>query len=94
MGATATAESGVLSPDTLKGYSPWGCSPFALGTTGGILLGKPVDKLTGGKVNPLIRIGRLPALPMAARVSDVMGQKENPSNFLFNACYGTLMWPE
>ena len=86
MGATATAER-FLSPDTLK-IIALGLLAFAFGTTGGVLLGKLMYKLTGGKVNPLIGSAGVSAVPMAARVSQVVGQKENPSNFLLMHAMG------
>jgi oxaloacetate decarboxylase beta subunit len=86
VGATATAER-FLSPDTLK-IIALGLLAFAFGTTGGVLLGKIMYKLTGGKVNPLIGSAGVSAVPMAARVSQVVGQKENPSNFLLMHAMG------
>lgn len=86
VGATATAER-FLSPDTLK-IIALGLLAFAFGTTGGVLLGKLMYKLTGGKVNPLIGSAGVSAVPMAARVSQVVGQKENPSNFLLMHAMG------
>ena len=86
VGATATAER-FLSPDTLK-IIALGLLAFAFGTTGGVLLGKLMYKLTGGKVNPLIGSAGVSAVPMAARGSQVVGQKENPSNFLLMHAMG------
>jgi len=86
VGATATAER-FLSPDTLK-IIALGLIAFAFGTVGGVLLGKLMYKLTGGKVNPLIGSAGVSAVPMAARVSQVVGQKENPSNFLLMHAMG------
>lgn len=86
VGATATAER-FLSPDTLK-IIALGLLAFAFGTIGGVLLGKLMYKLTGGKVNPLIGSAGVSAVPMAARVSQVVGQKENPSNFLLMHAMG------
>ena len=57
-------------------------------TVGGVLLGKLMDNLTWGKVNPLIGSAGVSAVPMAARVSQVVGQKENPSNFLLMHAMG------
>jgi sodium ion-translocating decarboxylase beta subunit len=65
-----------------------GVFAFACGTAGGVLLGKLMYKLTGGKVNPLIGSAGVSAVPMAARVSQVVGQKENPSNFLLMHAMG------
>lgn len=86
VGATATAEH-FLTPDTLK-IIALGLLAFAFGTTGGVLLGKVMCKLTGGKVNPLIGSAGVSAVPMAARVSQVVGQQENPSNFLLMHAMG------
>jgi len=86
VGATATAER-FLSPDTLK-IIALGLLAFAFGTVGGVLLGKLMYKLSGGKVNPLIGSAGVSAVPMAARVSQVVGQKENPGNFLLMHAMG------
>ena len=80
VGATATA-SNFLSLETL-GIVLLGLVAFCFSTVGGLLLGKLMCKLTGGKVNPLIGSAGVSAVPMAARVSQTVGQKENPSNFL------------
>ena len=61
---------------------------FLLSTAGGLLLGDLMYVLTGGKVNPLIGSAGVSAVPMAARVSQVEGQKENPSNFLLMHAMG------
>lgn len=86
VGATATAET-FLRPDTLK-IIVLGVLAFAIGTAGGVLLGKVMCKLSGGKINPLIGSAGVSAVPMAARVSQVVGQKENPSNFLLMHAMG------
>ena len=65
-----------------------GVFAFGCGTSGGVLLGKLMCKLTHGKVNPLIGSAGVSAVPMAARVSQVVGQKENPSNFLLMHAMG------
>ncbi len=65
-----------------------GLIAFAFGTAGGVLLGKLMCKLSGGKVNPLIGSAGVSAVPMAARVSQVVGQKENPPNFLLMHAMG------
>ena len=57
-------------------------------TGGGLLFGKVMYKLTGGKVNPLIGSAGVSAVPMAARVSQVEGQKANPANFLLMHAMG------
>jgi len=86
VGATASAEN-FLTPETLK-IIALGLIAFASGTTGGLLLGKLMYKLSGGKVNPLIGSAGVSAVPMAARVSQVVGQKENPENFLLMHAMG------
>jgi len=86
VGATATAEI-FLTWQTIKivilGVFAFGCS-----TAGGLLLGKVMCKLTKGKINPLIGSAGVSAVPMAARVSQVVGQKENPGNFLLMHAMG------
>ena len=59
-----------------------GLIAFTFSTVGGLLFGKVMYKLTGGKVNPSIGSAGVSAVPMAARVSQVEGQKANPANFL------------
>lgn len=61
---------------------------FIFSTVGGVLLGKLMYKLSGGKINPLIGSAGVSAVPMAARVSQVEGQKANPSNFLLMHAMG------
>ena len=61
---------------------------FALGTAGGVLLGKVMCWATHGKVNPLIGAAGVSAVPMAARVAQKVGQKENPQNFLLMHAMG------
>ena len=65
-----------------------GVCAFALSTVGGLLGGLLMCKLTGGKVNPLIGSAGVSAVPMAARVSNLVGQKNNPSNFLLMHALG------
>ena len=65
-----------------------GLLAFAGGTLGGVLFGKIMCKVTRGKVNPLIGSAGVSAVPMAARVSQVVGQKENPGNFLLMHAMG------
>ena len=65
-----------------------GVCAFALSTVGGLLGGVVMCKLTGGKVNPLIGSAGVSAVPMAARVSNLVGQKNNPSNFLLMHALG------
>ena len=70
-----------LQPQTLK-IIAMGVFAFGGGTAGGVLLGDLMCKLSGGKINPLIGSAGVSAVPMAARVSQKVGQAENPSNFL------------
>ena len=86
VGATATAQM-FLRLDTL-GIFAMGIAAFICGTAGGVLLGKLMCLLTKGKINPLIGSAGVSAVPMAARVSQVVGQKENPSNFLLMHAMG------
>lgn len=86
VGATATAES-FLNPQTL-GIIILGLIAFCFSTMGGLLLGDIMYWLTKGKVNPLIGSAGVSAVPMAARVSQSVGQKENPSNFLLMHAMG------
>ena len=65
-----------------------GLTAFCFSTVGGLLLGKLLCKLTGGKINPLIGSAGVSAVPMAARVSQTEGQKANPSNFLLMHAMG------
>ena len=65
-----------------------GVCAFILSTVGGLLGGLVMYKLTGGKVNPLIGSAGVSAVPMAARVSNLVGQKNNPSNFLLMHALG------
>ncbi len=65
-----------------------GLVAFAVGTASGVLLGKVMYKLSGGKVNPLIGAAGVSAVPMAARVCQVVGQKANPSNYLLMHAMG------
>lgn len=86
VGSTATAET-FLNPQTL-GIILLGLIAFCFSTIGGLILGNIMYKLTGGKVNPLIGSAGVSAVPMAARVAQVEGQKENPSNFLLMHAMG------
>ena len=86
VGATAKAET-FLTPATL-GIVALGLIAFCFSTAGGLLLGKLMCKLTHGKVNPLIGSAGVSAVPMAARVSQVVGQEENPSNVLLMHAMG------
>ena len=86
VGATTNAAT-FLSPDTLK-IIALGLIAFSLGTAGGVLFGKVMCKATGGKVNPLIGSAGVSAVPMAARVSQKVGQEANPKNFLLMHAMG------
>ena len=86
VGATANAET-FLQWKTL-GIIVVGICAFAFGTAGGVLLAKLMNKISGGKINPLIGSAGVSAVPMAARVSQVEGQKANPSNFLLMHAMG------
>ena len=86
VGFKATASS-FLTVETLS-IIALGLTAFLLSTAGGLLLGDLMYVLTGGKVNPLIGSAGVSAVPMAARVSQVVGQKENPSDFLLMHAMG------
>ncbi|MDD3839243.1 MAG: sodium ion-translocating decarboxylase subunit beta [Clostridia bacterium] len=86
VGATANAET-FLSPQTI-GIIVLGLIAFSFGTATGTLFGKLMCKLSGGKINPLIGSAGVSAVPMAARVAQTVGQKENPSNFLLMHAMG------
>ena len=86
VGATATASS-FLSAHTI-GIIVLGLIAFCFSTVGGLFLGDIMCWVTKGKVNPLIGSAGVSAVPMAARVSQTVGQKENPSNFLLMHAMG------
>jgi sodium ion-translocating decarboxylase beta subunit len=86
VGATAVAEN-FLRPETLK-IIGLGLLAFVFSTVGGLLLGKLMCWLTKGKINPLIGSAGVSAVPMAARVAHIEGQKANPSNFLLMHAMG------
>lgn len=65
-----------------------GCIAFSIGTGGGVLLGKLMNKISGGKINPMIGAAGVSAVPMAARVVQKVGQKEDPGNFLLMNAMG------
>ena len=65
-----------------------GLAAFCFSTVGGVLLGKLLYVITGGKINPLIGSAGVSAVPMAARVSQTVGAKENPTNFLLMHAMG------
>ncbi len=86
VGATAKAST-FLSPATLK-IIVLGLIAFCMGTAGGVLLGKLMYVVTKGKINPLIGSAGVSAVPMAARVSQKVGQETNPGNFLLMHAMG------
>ena len=86
VGATATGTT-FLSLQTIK-IMAMGVVAFSFGTAGGVLLAKFMNLFLKEKINPLIGSAGVSAVPMAARVSQVVGQKENPSNFLLMHAMG------
>ena len=86
VGATMVG-SNFLTPETLK-IIVLGVCAFILSTVGGLLGGQVLCLVTRGKINPLIGSAGVSAVPMAARVSNVEGQKANPSNFLLMHAMG------
>lgn len=86
VGATAVGEQ-FLQPETLK-IIALGLLGFVFSTFGGLLIGKIMCILSKGKINPLIGSAGVSAVPMAARVSQVEGQKANPANFLLMHAMG------
>ena len=86
VGATATAET-FLKTETLK-IIALGVTAFAVATACGLLFAKLMNLFSKNKINPLIGSAGVSAVPMAARVSQTVGQKENPSNFLLMHAMG------
>ena len=86
VGATTSAEA-FLKMTTIK-IVVLGLIAFALGTTAGVIFGKIMSKVTGGKVNPLIGSAGVSAVPMAARVSQKVGAEADPTNFLLMHAMG------
>ena len=86
VGATASADN-FLRPTTLL-IIGCGLAAFCVSTVGGLLTAKLMNVLTGGKINPLIGSAGVSAVPMAARVSQKVGQQEDPSNFLLMHAMG------
>ena len=86
VGATATGPV-FLNLQTI-GIIFLGLAAFCVGTAGGVLFGKLMCKFSGGKINPLIGSAGVSAVPMAARVSQKVGQAENPANFLLMHAMG------
>ena len=89
IGSSATAEY-FLTPKTLIIIAV-GLLAFAFGTVGGILVAKLLCLITGGKINPLIGNSGVSAMPMAARISQRMGQKYNPQNHLLMHAMGPIV---
>lgn len=87
IGGMFTAEVFLKTPIALAIFA-LGVLAFAAATASGVLLGKLLCRLSGGKVNPLIGAAGVSAVPMAARVAHTMGQKENPRNFLLMHAMG------
>lgn len=86
VGATASADK-FLTWNTI-GIIVLGLIAFSVGTAGGVLFGKVMYRATGGKVNPLIGSAGVSAVPMAARVSQVVAQQEKPGNFILMHAMG------
>ena len=86
VGATASADN-FLKPTTLI-IIACGLIAFCISTVGGLITAKIMNLLTGGKINPLIGSAGVSAVPMAARVSQKVGQMEDPSNFLLMHAMG------
>ena len=86
VGATANGEI-FLRPQTIA-IVVMGLAAFCFSTVGGVLLGKLLYLVTGGKINPLIGSAGVSAVPMAARVSQKVGSQENPTNFLLMHAMG------
>ncbi|NEU05664.1 sodium ion-translocating decarboxylase subunit beta [Clostridium senegalense] len=86
VGATAKAEV-FLTPKTI-GIVILGVVAFSVATASGVLIGKLMCKITKGKINPLIGSAGVSAVPMAARVSQVVGQEYDPTNFLLMYAMG------
>jgi oxaloacetate decarboxylase beta subunit len=86
VGATASAEN-FLKWQTIY-IIILGLTAFVISTCGGLIVGKIMCKLTGGKINPLIGSAGVSAVPMAARVAQDVGRKYDPSNFLLMHAMG------
>ena len=86
VGATATAEN-FLKGQTLL-IIICGLAAFCVSTCGGLITAKIMNVLSGGKINPLIGSAGVSAVPMAARVSQKVGQREDPTNFLLMHAMG------
>jgi oxaloacetate decarboxylase beta subunit len=86
VGASTSADA-FLNWDTLK-IVALGLIAFACGTASGVIIGKIMSKLSGGKINPLIGSAGVSAVPMSARVSQKVGAETDPSNFLLMHAMG------
>ena len=86
VGASTSAEA-FLNLDTLK-IVLLGLVAFAVGTAGGVIFGKLLNVITGGKTNPLIGSAGVSAVPMAARVSQKVGAEADPTKLPADACHG------
>ena len=86
VGAKTSGEN-FITPDTLK-IVVLGLVAFAIGTAAGVLFGKLMCKISGGKINPLIGSAGVSAVPMAARVSQKVGAEADPTNFLLMHAMG------
>lgn len=86
VGMTMSAEQ-FLNLETLKIFS-LGIVAFAFSTAGGVIVGKIMYRLSGGKINPLIGAAGVSAVPMAARVAHTVGQETNPRNYLLMHAMG------
>ena len=86
VGATTSAEA-FLNWNTIK-IVALGLLAFAFGTASGVVFGKIMSKVTGGKINPLIGAAGVSAVPMAARVAQKVGAEEDPTNFLLMHAMG------
>ncbi|MBQ7397450.1 MAG: sodium ion-translocating decarboxylase subunit beta [Clostridia bacterium] len=86
VGATATAENFLAWPTLI--IIACGLAAFCVSTCGGLITAKIMNVLSGGKINPLIGSAGVSAVPMAARVSQKVGQREDPTNFLLMHAMG------
>ena len=86
VGATATAEA-FINLETM-GIFILGLVAFVFGTASGVVMGKVMYRISGGKINPLIGAAGVSAVPMAARVAQKVGAEENPRNFLLMHAMG------
>ena len=84
----ATANGTIFLRTQTLAIVAMGLTAFAFSTAGGVLLGKLLCLITGGKINPLIGSAGVSAVPMAARVAQVEGAKANPTNFLLMHAMG------